>query len=1156
MAVILHLRVEHDKVSPRVGEKRLAEPVPLDALPTPPTQKDQSLLTNPFAAGRPLFDALGGKKLLNLLETDPDGVLILQVDEAAEDIPWEFAPLSHERDLLAARYGMVRLIDKTAPSPPANHGLHLIFLAADPVVDQHGNPREGHRLAFDDEMRRLRRVVSNSGRQVIARRIPPVRKRLREALRRGPVILHVSAHGKVISTDAGPEAVLSLEDEDGKEALLLGRDLVRMAPRGALRLAVLSACHTADGNEARLARAMVAAGAPAALGMQGPFPDPLSDDLVEALYDSIFAGLDLIEAVRQARQRLFDEHPGAAGQLVLYAARHGWRPLDIPPGQPDVSRLKPPGHVLLPQEVQPPRPLQGRLRELHDLAHLFSQGRRVVTITGAGGIGKTALAAAFAERFAWRWPQGVAGISFASGEVEAGAFLDDLIQRVMPRAEATSALSLPPNDQAAALLQHLRDWDGLLLLDNYETILQLLREEDGPEHAQARAIHRLVAQMADGGARLLLTSREQPAGLRDEITYPQRRALPGLSPDAAASLFLEHSARAKIDPKAHIPLAWQVAQVTEGHPLAVTLLAGEFDVSLDRTPEDFLAHWQEELQQAKRPGMAAHHITFAVAFDRSYRRLTPAEQERLRRLSIFPFPFFAEAAAFVWGLVGEDDQPDADAARPLLHEFVRRNLLSIEGTFRGSDQPATYRFLPVILEEVRERVMKEDEAAMQRGFAAYGAWLIDRGYGEISSDLGLARLVRLSMPALDAGLAIQKGADRIWRSWRLAWLKRSYGDFTGAQALLEPYHAPPKGGFPDDDTARAYSRVWTEMAYIYTVRGDLDEAMRLYEQALSILEQLGDQQGKASTLTMMAQLLAVRGDRTTAIAYLHEALTIFQTLGMPRETAQVQDILAQVQNAGEHTQSATSSEQQAILDKAQNLRELLQRARAADKANRPQEAIDLQEKAVNLMREVAQDRDALVQLSVMLYNLAGYYAKAGRFQDAVKAMEEVVALDERTGHPDLESDRQVLAHFRTLAAMPPQQRQALLAAESAPEQGEGEPVALEDLPEEVQAQLLTALRQLEELGPQGMLVAQTRDAAIAVLRGQAPADALLAQIEPLAAQIHANEPEGSAWGEAARFLDAVIALLRGQTPPPVPTRYAREFAEIQRAADSTSFRGP
>lgn len=94
-----------------------------------------------------------------------------------------------------------------------------------------------------------------------------------------------------------------------------------------------------------------------------------------------------------------------------------------------------------------------------------------------------------------------------------------------------------------------------------------------------------------------------------------------------------------------------------------------------------------------------------------------------------------------------------------------------------------------------------------------------------------------------------------------------------------------------------------------------------------------------------------------------------------------------------------------------------------------------------LVREAGEDHDALVRLSVLLFNLAGFYGQADRHEDAVRALEEVVALDERTGHEDLESDRQALETVRHLAALTPEEREALAQAEAA-EQAQAAAVAI------------------------------------------------------------------------------------------------------------------
>ena len=99
----------------------------------------------PTTPGSPLSEALGGEKLLKLLEDEPEGPLVLELDDEADAIPWELAatPKERDRDLLVARYSMVRLVNRDAPPPRGNGPLQLIFLAEDPLEDKEGRPVRG-----------------------------------------------------------------------------------------------------------------------------------------------------------------------------------------------------------------------------------------------------------------------------------------------------------------------------------------------------------------------------------------------------------------------------------------------------------------------------------------------------------------------------------------------------------------------------------------------------------------------------------------------------------------------------------------------------------------------------------------------------------------------------------------------------------------------------------------------------------------------------------------------------------------------------------------------------------------------------------------------------------------------------------------------------
>ena len=85
-------------------------------------------------------------------------------------------------------------------------------------------------------------------------------------------------------------------------------------------------------------------------------------------------------------------------------------------------------------------------------------------------------------------------------------------------------------------------------------------------------------------------------------------------------------------------------------------------------------------------------------------------------------------------------------------------------------------------------------------------------------------------------------------------------------------------------------------------------------------------------------------------------------------------------------------------------------------------AVETQERVVAHMRVKAQSADDLVALSAQMFNLADYYTGVERFDDAIRLLEEVVALDERMSLPDAESDRQTLEQARRLAVMTPDER--------------------------------------------------------------------------------------------------------------------------------------
>jgi tetratricopeptide (TPR) repeat protein len=245
-----------------------------------------------------------------------------------------------------------------------------------------------------------------------------------------------------------------------------------------------------------------------------------------------------------------------------------------------------------------------------------------------------------------------------------------------------------------------------------------------------------------------------------------------------------------------------------------------------------------------------------------------------------------------------------------------------------------------------------------------------------------------------------------------------------------------------------------------------------------------------------------QGDTSRAVALLSHAYQVFRSQLGPEHP---------------HTQSLARLFANSASASPDPVREATDQARAAAQGGDISVAIEAQERAVaHLRRSATDERDTLVRLSVLLYNLAGYYSQAERWHDAVAAFEEVVRLDEQTGHEDLESDRAALEQARHMAAATPEERAGLAAA----------------------ADPLVQIHTLAN---------QARDAAIAVLRGELDRDTLLPSLDETAARAAADESPDTPWAQLAAYLQAVAALLRDEPAPPVPAAFASHLAAIEAA---------
>jgi predicted ATPase len=293
-------------------------------------------------------------------------------------------------------------------------------------------------------------------------------------------------------------------------------------------------------------------------------------------------------------------------------------------GQEDFPPLQSLGQSNLPVQ---PLPLIGRERELHELLDLLSR-TRLLTLTGAGGSGKTRLALQAAAELVDDYADGVWFVSL--GSLEDPALVESAIARVVGADEK--------------LARFLARRQLLLLLDNLEQLLP----------GGAEVVARLLAAP---GVCILATSRERLA-----VSAEQEYPVPTLADDDALALF---TARAQRLQPTFQPdeAAAEIARRLDGLPLAIELAAARVKVLTTARILERLGHSLELLTAGDRDAPERQQ-TLRATIEWSHNLLSADEQLLFARLGVFAAGFTLDAAETV-----------AEAELDALAALVDKNLL-------------------------------------------------------------------------------------------------------------------------------------------------------------------------------------------------------------------------------------------------------------------------------------------------------------------------------------------------------------------------------------------------------------------------------------------------------------------------------------------------
>jgi predicted ATPase/class 3 adenylate cyclase len=336
----------------------------------------------------------------------------------------------------------------------------------------------------------------------------------------------------------------------------------------------------------------------------------------------------------------------------------------------------------------------GRDQELSELRALV-ESSRLVTLTGAGGSGKTRLSLQVAAELLDGSGDGVWLVELAAVGDE-GAVAQTICQ-------ALGIAAQPGRPAAETLLDALAAQDVLIVLDNCEHLIG----------ACAKAADAIVRHCPR--AHLVATSRE-PLGIAGETLYrvpplslpgPGNGDLPAPGSSDAVALFVERAKEQGVSlpvDEETGPLIVSVCTRLDGMPLAIELAAARLrSLSLaalhDRLDQRFRLLTGGDRTALKR------QQTLKATVDWSYSLLSGAEQLLLRRLSVFAEGFDLDAAEQVCGF----SDIEAFEVTGLLGSLVDKSLVVAEP--KGA--ALRYRLLETIRQFAAERLTESgaDEAA-------------------------------------------------------------------------------------------------------------------------------------------------------------------------------------------------------------------------------------------------------------------------------------------------------------------------------------------------------------------------------------------------------------------------------------------------------------
>lgn len=501
----------------------------------------------------------------------------------------------------------------------------------------------------------------------------------------------------------------------------------------------------------------------------------------------------------------------------------------------------------------PMTPLLGRERELRETRDFLKEAR-LLTLTGTGGVGKTRLALEVAREARGLFPDGVAFVGLASLR-DPSLVISSIVESLAP-AEG--------RDPREALLSHLRGKRFLLVLDNFEHVLEAALDVA----AVIEACPDLV---------VLATSRA-PLRFRFEQEYPvQPLALPAstrsprveeVADSPAGRLFTERAKVASLDFEVTEKNAAPVAAICwrlSGLPLALELAAARVRLM---DPQTLLSRLDRALSTGWARDLPERQRTMRTTLDWSYELLSGSQQALFRRLSVFAGGFTLEAAEGV----GE-----AEEVMDLLAELIEQSLVTVK---RDAGE-ARYGMLEPVRQYSLEKLEENGEAVVAKDrHAGHYLALAGRIGPKLRGPEQATALSRLKadLDNLRAALGwsienggVEKVAEAAWVSWTFWWSSGHLGE--GRRWMEEALAAEA------DLSASVRAKLLFVAATLGQAIGDFESTWAMLEESRALFEQVGDKAGIADSLGSGGLVALGRGRHEEGYNLMEKAIELDLEVG-------------------------------------------------------------------------------------------------------------------------------------------------------------------------------------------------------------------------------------------------------------------------------------